>query len=88
MYDSFKGPAALITKHNRKAVDFARYTAMKAKDDTPDKKLVESAKTFQSLHESLLEELPIFLSLVCEFVEAVVNQFSIAQSGNTLVYSD
>jgi len=55
---------------------------MKAKDETPDKKLVESAKTFQSLHESLLEELPIFLSLVCEFVEAIVNQFAIAQSCN------
>jgi hypothetical protein len=58
---------------------------MKAKDETPDKKLVESAKTFQSLHESLLEELPIFLSLVCEFVEAIVNQFAIAQSGNVLI---
>ena len=72
----------MIAKHNRKAVDFARFTTMKAKDDTPDKKLVESATTFQSLHESLLEELPVFLSLTCECVEAVVNQFSIAQSGN------
>lgn len=62
-------------------MDFARYTAMKAKDETPDKKLVESAMTFQSLHESLLQELPIFLSLVCELVEAVVHQFTIAQTG-------
>lgn len=80
MYDTFKGPAALIAKHNRKAVDFARYNSLKAKDDTPDKKLVESAKTFQSLHESLLEELPTFLSLAGEFIEAIVNQFSHAQS--------
>jgi hypothetical protein len=85
LYDSFKGPAALITKHNKKAVDYARYNALKAKDESPDKKLVESAKTFQSLHESLLEELPIFLSLTCEFVEAIVNQFSIAQSGIVLI---
>ena len=56
---------------------------MKAKDETPDKKLLESAMTFQSLHESLLEELPVFLSLACELVEAIVNQFSIAQSGNS-----
>ena len=80
MYESFKGPAALIAKHNRKAVDYARYTSLKAKDETPDKKLVESATTFESLHASLLEELPIFLSLTCEFIEAIVNQFSIAQS--------
>jgi hypothetical protein len=81
LYEGFKGPAALISKHNRKAVDFARYTAMKAKEETPDKKLVESAMTFQSLHESLLQELPVFLSLVCELVEAVVHQFTIAQAG-------
>jgi hypothetical protein len=62
-------------------MDFARYTAMKAKEETPDKKLVESAMTFQSLHESLLQELPVFLSLVCELVEAVVHQFTIAQAG-------
>lgn len=48
----------------------------------PDKKLQESAMTFQSLHESLLQDLPTFLSLTCEFVEAVVNQFVIAQAGN------
>jgi dynamin-binding protein len=78
----FKGPAALISKHNRKAVDFARYMAMKSKDETPDKKLVESAKTFQSLHESLLEELPVFLSLACEIVECVVNRFADAQACN------
>lgn len=65
-------------------MDFARYTAMKAKDETPDKKLVESAMTFQSLHESLLSELPIFLSLVCELVEAVVHQFTMAQSSISL----
>jgi dynamin-binding protein len=81
LYDSFKGPAALITKHNRKAVDFARYASMKAKDEVPDKKLVESAETFQALHASLLEELPVFLSLSCEFIEAIVHQFSIAQAG-------
>jgi hypothetical protein len=55
--------------------------SLKSKDDTPDKKLVESAKTFKSLHESLLEELPIFLSLTGEFIEAIVNQFSLAQAG-------
>jgi hypothetical protein len=70
-----------MTKHNRKAVDFARYQAMKAKDEMPDKKLIESAKTFQSLHESLLEELPVFLSLAGEFIEIIVNQFAIAQAG-------
>lgn len=81
LYDTFKGPAALIAKHNRKAVDFARFNSLKAKDETPDKKLMESAKTFQSLHESLLEELPTFLSLAGEFIEAIVNQFATAQSG-------
>ena len=70
-----------MSKHNRKAMDFARYRALKAKDEIPDKKLIESAKTFQSLHESLLEELPVFLSLAGEFVEAIVNQFAIAQAG-------
>jgi hypothetical protein len=55
--------------------------ALKARDETPDKKLVESAKTFESLHESLLQELPIFLSLACEIVECIVNQFANAQSG-------
>ena len=81
LYEAFKCPAALIAKHNRKAVDFARYTAMKAKDESPDKRLGESAMTFQSLHESLLQELPIFIFLVCELVEAVVHQFTIAQAG-------
>lgn len=70
----------MISKHNRKAVDFARYNALKLRDETPDKKLHESAQTFQSLHISLLEELPTFLSLTCEFVEAIVNQFSLAQA--------
>jgi hypothetical protein len=60
---------------------------MKAKDETPDKKLIDSAMTFQSLHESLLEELPTFLSLACEFVEAIINQFVIAQSGKVSSYS-
>jgi hypothetical protein len=83
LYDAFKGPAALMTKHNRKAIDFARYQALKAKDETPDKKLIESAKTFKSLHESLLEELPVFLSLAGEFIESIVHQFAIAQVGMT-----
>lgn len=85
MYDAFKGPAALIAKHNRKAIDFGRYHALKAKDEMPDKKLIDSANTFQSLHDSLLEELPVFLSLTCEFVEAIVNQFSIAQAGKFIL---
>jgi dynamin-binding protein len=84
LYDSFKGPAALIAKHNKKAVDFARYNSLKGKDETPDKKLAESAETFQSLHASLLEELPVFMSLAGELVEAIIHQFSIAQSGKSI----
>ena len=43
--------------------------------------MAESAETFQSLHASLLEELPTFISLAGELVEAIIHQFSIAQSG-------
>jgi hypothetical protein len=62
-------------------LDFARYNSIKGRDETPDKKLAESAETFKSLHASLLEELPIFLSFAGEFVEVIVHQFAIAQSG-------
>jgi hypothetical protein len=64
-----------MTKRNNKAVDFARYKAIKDRGDTPDKKTKELADAYVALNETLIEELPRLFVLTKKLVDAVLFNF-------------
>ena len=64
-----------MSKRNKKAVDYARYKAIKDRGDTPDKKTTELAETYVALNETLIEELPKLFKLTKRLVDAVLFNF-------------
>ncbi|KAF8252774.1 hypothetical protein K440DRAFT_657945 [Wilcoxina mikolae CBS 423.85] len=70
-----ESPQIIMTKRNNKAVDFARYKAIKDRGDTPDKKTKELADAYVALNETLIEELPRLFVLTKKLVDAVLFNF-------------
>jgi hypothetical protein len=70
----FKEPQLIMKKRQAKLLDFERVNEMKANGDVVDKPLLESADAFQSINDQLNEELPVFLSLVSEYVQTIMFQ--------------
>ena len=68
-------PQMIMTKRNTKAVDYARFQAVKAKGDVPDKKVTELADQYIALNETLIEELPRLFILTKKLVDAVLMNF-------------
>lgn len=64
-----------MTKRNKKAVDYARYKAIKDRGDTPDKKTIELADAYTALNETLIDELPRLFALTKKLVDAVLLNF-------------
>jgi len=70
-----ESPQIIMTKRNNKAVDYARYKAIKDRGDTPDKRTKELADAYEALNETLIEELPRLFQLTKKLVDAVLFNF-------------
>jgi len=70
-----ESPQIIMTKRNNKAVDYARYKAIKDRGDTPDKRTKELADAYVALNETLIEELPRLFHLTKKLVDAVLFNF-------------
>lgn len=64
-----------MTKRNNKAVDFARYLAIKAKGMAVEKTVKDFADEYIALNETLIEELPRLFVLTKRLVDAVLFNF-------------
>eukprot|EP00842_Homolaphlyctis_polyrhiza_P006733 jgi/Hompol1/7060/HPOL_001538-RA len=72
LLDRFKEPQLVMRKRELKLLDHDRVKAMRAKNDTVDKNLAESADAYASINAQLIEELPKFMTLVSTFVNEVL----------------
>ncbi|KAG9286067.1 hypothetical protein G9A89_022744 [Geosiphon pyriformis] len=78
--ERFEAPAAVMRKRDRKILDYDRARAIKARGDTPDKTLQQSADAFESIRDQLQEELPLFFELMTRFFDAILSEFSAIQT--------
>ncbi|CAG8636039.1 9392_t:CDS:10, partial [Ambispora leptoticha] len=74
--ERFKAPAAVMRKRDRKILDYDRAKAIKARGDTPDKTLQQSAAAFESIRDQLKEELPKFFELIGRYFDIIVREFA------------
>ena len=64
-----------MEKRNKKAVDFARYNAIKEKGTVPDKKTKDLAEAYTALNEALIDELPNLFSMTRKLVLGCLDNF-------------
>ncbi|KAH8147345.1 uncharacterized protein LAJ45_08501 [Morchella importuna] len=70
-----ESPQRIMTKRNKKAVDYARFKAIIERGDTPDKKTKDLADAYLALNETLIDELPKLFKLTKKMVDAVLLNF-------------
>ncbi|CAZ85905.1 unnamed protein product [Tuber melanosporum] len=70
-----ESPQRIMTKRNKKAVDYARYKAIRDRGDTPDKKSIELADAYVALNETLIDELPKLFRLTKKLIDTVLLNF-------------
>ncbi|KAL8703789.1 MAG: hypothetical protein Q9201_003029 [Fulgogasparrea decipioides] len=68
-------PQKLMTKRNKRVMDYARYKSIRDRGDKPDKKTTEQGELFVAINESLKDELPRLFTLTGKLVEACLNNF-------------
>ncbi|KAL3478193.1 hypothetical protein BJX99DRAFT_108990 [Aspergillus californicus] len=69
------GPQRVMKKRDKRLMDYARFTGIKARADKPDKKTAEQADQFVALNETLKDELPKLYSLTAKLMEACLKNF-------------
>jgi hypothetical protein len=69
------GPQRVISKRNKRLLDYARFKAMKDRGDKPDKKTTDQGEQFNALNVALKDELPKLFSLTAQLMEACLNNF-------------
>ena len=72
MYD---GPQKIVQKRNKRIIDYARFRAMKARNEKPDKRTQEQSEQFEALNDTLKEELPRLYFLSGKLAEACLSNF-------------
>ncbi|KAI8834006.1 hypothetical protein BJ741DRAFT_610735 [Chytriomyces cf. hyalinus JEL632] len=75
-----KEPLHLIKKREDKLLDHDRVKRMKAKGETVDKALEESADAYTSINAELVLQLPKLISLVAEYMDHVLCSFASVQA--------
>jgi len=70
-----ESPQRIMTKRNKKAVDYARYKAIRDRGDTPDKKSIELADAYVALNETLIDELPKLFRLTKKLIDTILLNF-------------
>ncbi|CAG8645329.1 25743_t:CDS:10, partial [Gigaspora rosea] len=76
----FKAPAAVMKKRERKLFDYCHVNILKAKGETPEKSLQQSADAFVFISEQLREELPTFFIFMTEYYDIIVQELVKIQS--------
>ncbi|KAF3912056.1 hypothetical protein ABW21_db0202038 [Orbilia brochopaga] len=71
-----ENPQKVMLKREKKAVDYARYRALKEKGDKVDKKTKDLADAYLAVNETLLDELPRLHKLIDSLVGAVLCNFA------------
>lgn len=65
-----------MVKREKKAVDYARFCALKERGDKPDKKVIELADAYLAINDTLLDELPKLHTLIEGLVAVVLCNFA------------
>ncbi|KAK9239343.1 hypothetical protein V1525DRAFT_372929 [Lipomyces kononenkoae] len=73
--DLFDRPLKAMSKRNRKAADYRRYLGLRERGVVPDKTVVALAESYLALNGTLIKEIPKFLDLVDEMVQAVLKNW-------------
>jgi hypothetical protein len=68
---AYRDPLLIIKKRDAKKLDFERLQGLKARGEPIDKSLLESAEAYESLHAQLLEELPLFTTIMSEVMDSI-----------------
>ncbi|KAI9893627.1 MAG: hypothetical protein M1814_006423 [Vezdaea aestivalis] len=69
------GPQKIMAKRNKRLIDYGRLRAMKERGDKPDKRTIEQGDQFQTLNDTLKDELPKLFALTTKLVEACLDKF-------------
>lgn len=70
-----ESPQRIMTKRNKKAVDYARYRAIMERRDAPDKRTRELADAYVALNETLIDELPKLFGLTKKLIDVILLNF-------------
>jgi hypothetical protein len=70
-----ESPQIVMTKRDKKAVDYARYRGLQDRGDVPDKKSAELAEAYVILNETLIEELPRLFFLTKRLINVILLNF-------------
>jgi hypothetical protein len=70
-----ESPQRIMTKRNKKAVDYARYKAIRDRGDAPDKKTQELAEAYVAVNETLIDELPKLFRLTKKLIDVILLNF-------------
>ncbi|KAK9365765.1 hypothetical protein V1509DRAFT_632077 [Lipomyces kononenkoae] len=73
--DLFDRPLKAMSKRNRKVSDYKRYLGLRERGVIPDKAVVALAESYLALNGTLINEIPKFLDLVDEMVNAVLTNW-------------
>ncbi|KAI9351141.1 hypothetical protein DFJ73DRAFT_831733 [Zopfochytrium polystomum] len=80
LLSKFREPKLVITKREKKRLDYDRAKALKTKGDVIDKALEESADAYVSLNSELLDQIPKFLKLVTDYLSIVLQHIRAIQA--------
>jgi hypothetical protein len=70
-----QGPQRVMQKRQKRLIDYARCTQIKARGDKPDKRTQEQSDQFVALNDTLKDELPKLYALTKKLVEACLSNF-------------
>lgn len=71
----YEGPQKVMTKRNKRLLDYARYKSVKDRGDKPDKRTTEQGEQFTVLNDALKDELPRLFNLTAKLMEACLEKF-------------
>ncbi|KAG0233704.1 hypothetical protein BGW42_007290 [Actinomortierella wolfii] len=76
----YSGPLQVMKKREKKLLDYDRVREAKARGDTIDKHMEESAAAYTAINAQLIEELPKFLGLMTQYFDRIVMEFGKIQT--------
>jgi hypothetical protein len=77
----YEGPQKVMTKRDKRLLDYARYKSIVDRGDKPDKRTIEQGEQFSVLNEALKDELPRLFTLTAKLMEACLKKFVSTQEG-------
>lgn len=77
----YEGPQKVMTKRDKRLLDYARYKSIIDRGDKPDKRTIEQGEQFSVLNDALKDELPRLFTLTAKLMEACLKKFVSIQEG-------